>query len=69
LIKMFAPVEKDTHQKLVGLADNRKIPLYQLIQALLVWAGDKDAKSLIGLGVNLPVYASELKSESGQDGK
>lgn len=68
-VKMYAPVDEDTHRKLTELAVDRRIPLYQLLQAIMIWAGDRSAQDLIGLGVNLPVYANELGPQPGKNSK
>ena len=54
--RVFAPVNGKTHQSLTAITINRRIPLYQLVEAIFVWAGEKDVQDLVKLGVNLPVY-------------
>lgn len=68
-VRIFAPVDRETHRSLTEMANNRRIPLYQLVEAIFVWAGEKDVQSLIRLGVNLPVYANELESSSTEGSK
>ncbi len=64
MIKIYAPVEEQVHKKLVALAEDRKMPLYRLVQEILIWAGEKSAQEIIGQGVNLPIYAGEIESSN-----
>ncbi len=68
-VKMFAPVSAEVHEKLTEIAASRRMPLYLLTKAILEWAGDKNVQDFIRLGINIPVYPSELRSGDSEDNR
>ena len=57
----------DCHGKLKAMADNRGVSLRTFAGMILQWASNKSIKELYEMGVDLPVYPSELDDLQGGD--
>ncbi len=58
-VGIYTKVNDDTHSALIKLSENRKMSLRLLTRELLAWASTQDAKTLIKLGVNLPMWSED----------
>ncbi len=59
-VYVTAAISADKHESLRKTAADRGLHLQKLNAAILEWAGEQDVKTLVRLGVRLPIYADEF---------
>lgn len=60
-IGVFTQINVDDHEKVTELCKKSKVSLKYLAEELLRWAGEHDAKELVSLGINLPIWLEDTK--------